>query len=875
VRAAALRFQTIMMSGRATWAWSPGQCYRTALSLRRLWKLGDVEGVTTAHPLDIVRIYASDDQQALISAPDSSIIYFCIPDTPVPDIKTTRGPRPAYLGSATQEKRSEKWARPSDSSPPLRDALHLLSMRDLISRESDSMWKFITALAQSRLDFPVGDIEPLVPRKIGGTNAHRFNSTDAEKGVYLNTSPNVSSWVTMSSNRAGEFSFMDLPFMFNEAFFLGLWLITNWNPAGRPGPILLILHLDSSPLGEVMDQMLSSPLTPPTITSIPGSYYSTARELRLATNAATSNILIRPSFGLTEATEEQAINGALRTLSREWIRSARGSTEVRGKMQVDIGLTSLIDHPEVSKISLDDLINACSQALIDVSSYRICHIITKTHSWRAAVEDTITPLAFNLSRVIFSTSRACGPGVLSQHMNIKGSFGSGSIEASSLVLGGVLLRRTLELLETNQSAVFFLEYVPSLDSYLDSAIYRTLLYICPRNGSGSSEFTRLVKWVGSFLDRLSPGAFRAKFLLLGVLMSKLPRRFKPLHPILGYSSTPLATLRLLRNTPPVHVTRIPLQEVAFFPWTSTRCCRGTNRVITYRTPQITSEELIESWWDRPNSQITLTDYRWTPLRTISRRWREVLVLGIGAGTICQSIQPHVRITGLDTLRMSSQLGHDAISYVPNLPAGMDFNWHPLSWKSSGDVYTREVQKQLLQEINSGRYDAVLIDVEAGSVRDRLRLRQALSVHSIPAFCRVLLHPNDQDQLVSSFCSISGPGDMLWRTYAYPYEYVLGGGPLPLGLFQASHPITHHIPTCPCDPPELSLIPVLERILRVRKGYCWIGGVRFPVDTMDYYDEINLYISFRELEEVLRAHRQRLSLAFKLSSLNRYLRITTS
>jgi len=873
IRAASLRFQTVMASGHASWNWSSGKCYQTALTLRKLWKLGDIEGVTTAHPLDLVRIFASHGDQSLCTAPDESIIYFCIPSSPVPDFIGTRGPRPAYLGSATQEKRSEKWARPSDSSPPLRDALHLLSMRDLISKENSPAWNFITDIAQSRLDFPTSVIEPLVPKKIGGTTPHRFNSTDAEKGVYTNTSPNASSWITMSSNRAGRFSSQDLPFMFNEAFFLGLWILTNWNPVGRSGPVILILHLDPSPLDEVRDQMIHSDLPPPHLHSIPGSYYSTAREVRLATNAMTSNLLVRPSVDLPEANPEQAISGALRTLGREWIRSAHGSTEIRGKIQVDVGLTSLIDQPEVSRISLDVLINSCAQALIDVSAYRICHVITKTHSWRTSVQDIMSPSAFNLGRVVFSTSRSCLSGTIGQHLNLKGSFGPGSTEACTLILGGVILRSALSLLDSNQPSIFFLDYIPSLDSYLDSAIYRTLLYLCPRDGSNSSGFIRLVKWTDKLLEQLTQDSFRAKFLLLQVLSSKLLPCFRPEVPIYGYQSTPLATLRMLRQIPVVVGPRIALAAVAFIPWTSTRCCRGTNRLINYNQPGIPMEDLIESWWRRPNSQVTLSDYRWKPLQSLSRNWRNVLVVGIGAGTICQSLQPHVRVTGLDTLQMSSQLGHDVVSYLPNLPSSMEFSWHTLSWKTNGDIYNPAVQRQLLIELTAGMYDAVLIDIESGSVHDRLRLRERLSVHNIPVYCRILLHPDDSDLLISSVCSLSAPGDMIWRTYAYSYEYVVGGGSFPLGLFQASHSIPHHVPTCPCDPPDVSLIPILNRMLNVRHGACWVGGVRFLVNVLDDWDEISLYISQQELHSLLLSHRQRLSLVFKLSHLNSYLRIT--
>jgi hypothetical protein len=108
----------------------------------------------------------------------------------------------------------------------------------------------------------------------------------------------------------------------------------------------------------------------------------------------------------------------------------------------------------------------------------------------------------------------------------------------------------------------------------------------------------------------------------------------------------------------------------------------------------------------------------------------------------------------------------------------------------------------MTELQARKYDLVIIDIESGTATDRLVLRYKLAQLGIPTYCRVMVEVPDAALLIHSWVAYKEEGDRLWTTQSYPgREFVVGGGPAPVGVFAA-------IPTP--DPPAV-IVPVPQDV----------------------------------------------------------------
>jgi hypothetical protein len=216
-----------------------------------------LEGVTTIFPLasgTLIWLPAEKippvDQPLLVGMALTSSSREC---------RTTRGPVNPYLGSSTQDKAVEKWVRPSGTSPPLKDVLKLLTIREMVTVPGSNLHEALTLLASSRTLVDIPALEGLLKVRIGGTIAHRYRTRDDPRGTYWNSCFNWPSHITFSTNLSGALGRQDYPFDYQAAM-LTLGTLMSW--AGSTVEIDagwgLCLAVDLDRMTEVADSIVES-----------------------------------------------------------------------------------------------------------------------------------------------------------------------------------------------------------------------------------------------------------------------------------------------------------------------------------------------------------------------------------------------------------------------------------------------------------------------------------------------------------------------------------------------------------------------------------------------------------------------------------------
>lgn len=139
--------------------------------------------------------------------------------TPSDQGLSTRGPSNPYLGSSTSDKMVNRWIKPIDTSPPLRDVLKILTIRELVATPGSPLWEGLTKLAQSRSRVDIELLTEFVKAKVGGTLAHRYATRDDQRGSFWNSCFNWPSHLTFSTNMAGDLGGKTTPTTFKRPCF--------------------------------------------------------------------------------------------------------------------------------------------------------------------------------------------------------------------------------------------------------------------------------------------------------------------------------------------------------------------------------------------------------------------------------------------------------------------------------------------------------------------------------------------------------------------------------------------------------------------------------------------------------------------------------
>ncbi|UUW06592.1 VP1 [Cat Tien Hospitalitermes Lispi-like virus] len=164
-----------------------------------------IEGVTIPHPAHQFTVCDSQNITDHLMHPSEKILFMS-PTQLSPDMISTRGPYPAFIGSTTRERRSGKMYSIPQASRPLKSAERLIQLRDWMTHSKGSLHKYLTDLAISRTNMPVDILEDTTSSIAGGSVTHRLDDHVTKRGTLHNFRPNITTHIYYSTDTLGKFS---------------------------------------------------------------------------------------------------------------------------------------------------------------------------------------------------------------------------------------------------------------------------------------------------------------------------------------------------------------------------------------------------------------------------------------------------------------------------------------------------------------------------------------------------------------------------------------------------------------------------------------------------------------------------------------------
>lgn len=751
--------------------------YAMGVLLRRAWLKGEVvEGVTNGHPLSVGRLewFPAGEMPASKGCRIQVMGLSTRSDLGT----TTRGTVRPYLGSGTGDKAVAKWVRPTDSSPPLRDVLKLLIIRDMVALPGSSLYSDLTALAQSRSMVNVRFLTRLLRIKIGGTLAHRYRTRDDPLGSFWNSCFNWPSHLTISTNLAGQLGEQDYPFDFKEAM-LSLAALTCWGYSRQSiqPPWGIQLVVDISLMEPVVDHIVQALPYSLTFSTPSPSYYSSVIEVTLSQRALTTARLANDHLALPLPEGQSSIVQAVCAVVLSHIRRGNPVTTRFGHTIGIPSSTRLIDIPEGYNITTEEMISGATLAIWLKLSYgasllcsrrkRRPDLVTKK-MWDLEVRRSIPALA--------ATLRCVDHGYPSHGLGLE--LGQ-EAEMNSLARWmHIICKRGVNTLPVGPFMVYQ-RGLASVSSSLAAGLSFLALRECLSPDPARFKAGKLlVNMVRSAMTRFDePTAVR--LLCVIITSCNLTDWFRV------DTRSPEEILRELRGRggegyqggPGGQVFRTQRVDELEFN------VLGGSSPLVYQAVKLTSAELVSSWRHR-YLQAPAPAERWSPLRIGHPGLQRVLLLGVGSGHIGGALPLDWHVTGVELGQQLERLGHDSTTYSPPGLVGR-FTLHPVSWVMGGDVLSTRVQDTLITELSKGKYTLVVIDVEGVATIDRLRLRHQLAQTGVPTYCKILVSREDRDELVASWGAYRAHGDRIWTTMSYPQcEFIVGSSSSPLGLYTA-------------------------------------------------------------------------------------------
>lgn len=768
--------------------------YRMAVLLRKAWLRGvHLEGVSNGHPLAVGELEWFPSPTALSLAGCRIQVMGLTSFTD--KCTRTRGPVQPYLGSGTGDKAAARWVKPLDSSPPLRDVLRLLAIRNMVAQPESALWGSMSTLAQSRSNVSIEVLERLLRIKFGGTLAHRYLTRDDPRGSFWNSCFNWPTHLTISTNLSGELGSRDYPFDFKEAMLslsaLSCWALslTHTRP---PWGIQLVVSV--SRMDEVGDRIVQSePLDLPS-TRPTSNYYVAVQRVTLSTHAMTSARLAEGVPILPFPHRVSEVTHALTTLILEHIRRGNPTTTRFGHT---IGVPSprrIIDIPELFSITTDEMLESAIGAIwlkLGYSASALCSLSKRRpdrlirQMWDLEIRRSIPALAGTL-RGVDQQAPLYGLGV--------GLGKDAELDSLACWMHEISKRGLLEI-PVGPFPVYT-RGTASVSSMLLSGLGLVAWRECASLDATRYANGKLLQRMGRIAVSQPDEPTRVRILCAIIEVCGLRAHF------FVDDRSPEETLRALRSRdqgvkgPGVvgQVTRVvpepPIDALA----------EGGSGRLTVPLARPTRDTVVTSWLTRLRDVPTPAE-RWAPLRTTHPGKQEVLLLGVGVGAIGGALPLDWHVTGVELAASLQCLGHDSTTYQPPGLAGR-FTLHPASWSKGGDVTSFSVLDHLLGEAECNKYTLVLVDIEGVANETRLEIRQRFAAKGVPAYCKVFVDPSHTTELLSSFYAYRSRSDRMWTTLSYPgLEYVIGWSDSPMGVSTAVPSPNRLAPALPVPTPN--------------------------------------------------------------------------
>jgi hypothetical protein len=165
-----------------------------------------IEGVTVLHPVHQFAPLSSQNYQDLVIDETKEHITFFSTKPLSPMDLTKRGPYPAFVGSATREKRSGRMYQLPKASRPLQSAERLVQLADRTISTHTKLYEYISSLAECRTNMPLQVLRMTTSKIVGGSVTDRMDDHVTKRGTLNSFRPNITTHFYYSTDMMGKFS---------------------------------------------------------------------------------------------------------------------------------------------------------------------------------------------------------------------------------------------------------------------------------------------------------------------------------------------------------------------------------------------------------------------------------------------------------------------------------------------------------------------------------------------------------------------------------------------------------------------------------------------------------------------------------------------
>lgn len=753
--------------------------YQLLVQMREKWGLGRLDGVTNYHPLIagswIPTSYANQKELTSIISDETNPLIVCMSLTStVKECLTKRGKVQPFLGSQTSEKAISKWVKPINASPPLKDALRLIQIAKLCTSPESHLRVLIDSLARERTSLPMELLYEMAKESIGGTVSHRLNTSVATQGSRIASLPNWSTHMSISSNLSREMGANDYPVSFAE-YYLTILCVSKWfyEDSEVVPPFGVLQLIDLSELQPVQDMTIDIPesITLKKLYVPMNSYYLYATSVHLS-----SRNKIGMKLPLEEIKEgEPTPFDGLSQLLLQSITSNKRMVRKKGYDRSQIEKRLQVDLPEASLITKDEYLNSAACALLLFSSRQI---INRTNS-AVPLLDTITTVllqsALRMSPVIISTISVSDN---NDDEMLRVSAGSWTMERSVIRLACLLVSSATNILHdtTTRLPLIFCKTTSSMSSLLASRLFMQVLFFMIRGQASVLSCKFLSRLIGTILNRQTESLQVSGLCNLITILEWNDRIFLTD----SAAETIVRTLRGRVASPEFsrrkHSYLLPQVPDALFTAT------GQLSIVDVPSSQMSSEELISSWAQRPFPGRSDSWLKWSPLHNLIRDGSKVYVIGIGAGGIISCIPRNCEIYGMDLPKVVENLGQSFVNYKTTT-FHLNYSTRPITWLQDLSTLDQHSVEMIIDDIKITGSDVVIIDVDVVDPRVRLSLRHTIASNCCDCWVRVHSSKQGVHEVVRSFLSLKEASDNWWvPSISNGKEVIIGRSSRPLGLY---------------------------------------------------------------------------------------------
>jgi hypothetical protein len=750
--------------------WFPGKCYQQVLTLRNAWGGIGVSGVTTAHSLDL-GIYSSEP---ILQRFPPNVVVACVYSKGTSPLYR-RGPVAPYLGSSTEQKTAYKGSKPVDPSPPVKDALLILGIRNWVAQPGSNFWDDLTHLAQSRVNFDVVELEPFVDPIIGGTIYHRYSMIGAEAGAYISCHPNISSNIVLSSNKIGELGEKDYPVMI-QCIYLTLIALISLSWGGYPEPLTgglnmcylipdvsNLIEIHDSPIADQVSRLTQVIIKNPCSYLVGSNLQIPGRSLRSA-KFSTCSMSFLPDLG-TDLPLAELIRFHLRQ------RLRRIPTPIRhgGRSWAEELPTKLIDMPEITHISDVVFLTALVSSIMDSIRLGRGYLESK-EDWLVRYTRIVQDRLLALSPAILSTWNSCLP--TQEYSSYRPLTQTGG--CVRLTTLGVAL---VPLIGKGYFTPIFIKEPEAIGTSVRVLFNRLITTL---NLIDSKESLRSAKVLNDILKKTTILAVDEWDLQrrLWIALSRLPdvRNFTGTTPML-----PAVGIRALRteivDLATIHVEGLPdhlLDPRQFIKHPCGRCHpSGVRLVLPSREVFLSGIDVSKGWEKRLLGYLGSGYYNWYPIPFVTMPDTTYHIVGAGDATLDRNLPPTCTRIYYDTRASTLRRGQGLVD-PPSKCTGIKSSLSPLSWSTDFDIRSDASLDRMITGIRDR--DTVIIDVDRVSLVERVYARDYIS-RSLPGvmvLVRITGSQQEIDTILSSVCACASKSTLWWRSPIHPtLEAVIG------------------------------------------------------------------------------------------------------